>query len=109
MNNKDNNVLTPQAILEKSGKEYYLAGVEQFDKERYNSALVLFFKALLSFCDLYLLKETGKSPNSHNDRFRITKEKFVDVYEIIDKDFPFYVESYGKIIFKENAEVYRTA
>ena len=98
-------ILTPQAILEKSGKEYYLSGKDELNKERYNSALVLFFKALLSFCDLYLLKEIGKSPKSHNDRFRITKEKFLDIYEILDKDFPFYIESYAKIISKENAEV----
>ncbi|MDP4039152.1 MAG: hypothetical protein Q8P57_01050 [Candidatus Pacearchaeota archaeon] len=97
-------ILTPRSILEKSGREYYLSGKDELNKERYNSALVLFFKALLSFCDLYLLKETGKAPNSHNDRFRIIKKDFLDIYEIIDKDFPFYIESYGKIISKDNAE-----
>ena len=97
-------VLTPHAILEKSGREYYASGKDEFNKGRYNSALVLFFKALLSFCDLYLLKETRKAPNSHSDRFRMTKEKFLDIYELIDKDFSFYIESYGKIISKDNAE-----
>ena len=97
-------VLTPHVILENSGKEYYASGADEFAKRRYNSALVLFFKALLSFCDLHLLKEIGKAPNSHNDRFRTTKEKFSDIYELLDKDFPFYIESYGKIISKDNAE-----
>ena len=65
-----------EEILVKSGKEYFYSGVDEFNKGRYNSAVVLYFKALVSFSDLYVLQKTGDTPSSHNDRFRITKEKF---------------------------------
>ena len=93
-----------EAILEKTGREYISAGEDELKKGRYNSAVVLFFKALTSFSDLYLLKNIGKSPSSHVDRFRLTKERFPEIYEILDKDFPFYQESYNAILSKELAE-----
>lgn len=98
-------VLTDECILEKTGREYYASGNDEIIKGRHNSALVLFFKALLSFCDLYLLKETGRAPLSHADRFRVTRDRFTDIYILIDKDFPFYTDSYGKIISKNLTEV----
>lgn len=92
-------------ILKKTAQEYYLSAIEDFSKERYNSSVVLFFKALISVTDLYILQQTGKTPSSHNERFRITQEKFPEVYEIIDKDFPFYQSSYNILMTKELAEV----
>ena len=92
-------------ILERTGKEYFNSGEEEFLKERYNSSVVLYFKALTSFVDLFLLKETGESPSSHTDRFRKTKENFPEVYDILDKDFPFYQSSYISLMSKELAEV----
>ncbi len=94
-----------EEILEKTGREYFSAGEDEEKKQRYNSAVVLFFKSLASFSDLFLLKQTGRAPSSHNDRFRITKEKFSEIYELLDKDFPFYQESYSKLMSKELAEV----
>ncbi|GEM_PF-410441 len=94
-------------ILEKAGKEYYSGGEDELKKERYNSAVVLYFKALISFGDLFLLKKLGKSPSSHAERFRLTQKKFPEVYDILDKDFPFYQDSYNKIMSKELAEVIR--
>ena len=93
-----------ETILEKTGREYFSSGEDELKKGRYNSAVVLFFKALTSFSDLYLLKNIGKSPSSHADRFRLTRERFPEIYEILDKDFPFYQESYNAILSKELAE-----
>jgi len=52
-----------------------------------------------------ILEKTGKSPSSHNQRFQITKTNFPEVYNLIDKDFPFYQSSYVNILTKELAEV----
>ena len=93
-----------EGILEKTGREYYESGNEDLIKERFNSALVLFFKALVSFCDLFLLKKQRKVPSSHNNRFRITEQFFPDIYRLLDKNFPFYVDSYGKLISKTQVE-----
>jgi hypothetical protein len=94
-------------ILIKSGKEYFHSGEDEFVKSRYNSSVVLYFKALVNFSDLYVFQKTGETPSSHNDRFRITKERFPEVYDLLDKDFPFYQSSYIHIMNKEIAEVIR--
>ena len=92
-------------ILEKTAKEYYESAQEQLEKGKYNSAVVLFFKALVSFTDLLILNKTGQTSSSHNDRFRKTREQFPEIYNLLDKDFPFYQGSYVKILTKELAEV----
>ena len=92
-------------ILEKTAREYFDSGKEEFVKKRYNSAVVLFFKSLVALIDLFVLQKTGKTPSSHNDRFRVTKENFFDIYNILDKDFPFYQDSYNILMTKELAEV----
>lgn len=97
--------MNKEEILIKAGKEYFNSREDEFKKGRYNSAVVLYFKALISFCDLYVLQKTGETPSSHNDRFKITKEKFSEVYNLLDKDFPFYQSSYIQIMSRELAEV----
>jgi hypothetical protein len=97
--------MNKEEILKKSGREYFHSGNDELNKGRYNSAVVLYFKALVSFSDLYVLQTTGNTPSSHNNRFAITKEKFPEVYNLLDKDFPFYQSSYIQIMNKELAEV----
>lgn len=87
-------------ILKKTAREYFNAGEDEFKKERYNSSVVLFFKALVALVDLYILQEIGDTPSSHTERFRITQDKFSDVYDLLDKDFPFYQDSYVHIMSK---------
>lgn len=92
-------------ILEKAAKEYYDAAEDEIKKERYNSAVVLYFKSLVALIDLYILQETNNTPSSHNVRFRIIEERFPEIYDLLDKDFPFYQQSYIQIMTKELAEV----
>lgn len=92
-------------ILEKTAKEYFEAAEDELKKGRYNSAVVLFFKSLVALADLYVLQKTGRAPSSHTSRFRITQDKFPDVFDLLDKDFPFYQDSYVQIMTKELAEV----
>lgn len=92
-------------ILEQTAREYFAAGEEALQKNRFNSAVVLFFKSLISLTDIYLLNELGETPSSHTDRFRKTEKKFPDIYDILDRDFPFYQGSYMHILSKELAEV----
>ncbi len=92
-------------ILEKTAKEYFSAAEDEFKKERYNSAVVLYFKALISLSDLFILINTGKTPSSHTKRFQIAKESYPEVYNLLDKDFPFYQASYSQIMTKELAGV----
>lgn len=92
-------------ILVKTAKEYFNSAEDEFSKKRYNSAVVLYFKSLVALVDLFILQKTGDTPSSHNERFRITQENFPEVYDLLDKDFPFYQNSYFQIMSKELAEV----
>ena len=84
-------------ILERTAREYFNSGEDELKKERYNSALVLFFKSLVALIDLYIFQNTKGTPSSHGDRFRITQERFPEVYNLLDKDFPFCQESLIKV------------
>ena len=92
-------------ILEGAAKEYYSSGEDELKKERYNSSVVLFFKALVAFVDLYIYQKTGKTPSSHKERFRVAQNNFAEVYNLLDKDFPFYQDSYIQTMSRELAEV----
>jgi hypothetical protein len=69
-----------EEILIKAAREYFDSAEEELKKERYNSAVVLYFKALVGFVDLFILQKTGDTPSSHNNRFRIAQNNFIDVY-----------------------------
>ena len=94
-------------ILENNAKEYFLSGEEELKKNRYNSSVVLFFKALIAMVDLFILEKEGDAPSSHTSRFRTLEEKFPEIYDLVDKDFPFYQDSYVQSMSKELAEVIR--
>ncbi|MBU2576706.1 MAG: hypothetical protein KKF50_03210 [Nanoarchaeota archaeon] len=96
-----------EKILIRTAVEYFDSGEEESKKQRYNSALVLYFKSLIALTDLLLLRKTGNTPSSHTSRFRMCQESFSDIYNLIDKDFPFYQDSYSQLISKELAEVIR--
>ncbi|MBN1377164.1 hypothetical protein JW949_02415 [Candidatus Woesearchaeota archaeon] len=97
--------MNKENILIKTAKEYFESGNESLKKERYNSAVILFFKSLVALTDLYIMQKTGETPSSHSKRFRIIEKKWPKIYDILDKDFPFYQKSYIQIMPKELAEV----
>ncbi len=94
-----------KGILENNAKEYFSSGNDELKKGKYNSAVVLFFKSLIALVDVYILKKTGVAPSSHNNRFRTLQQKFPEIYNLVDKDFPFYQDSYIQSLTKELAEV----
>ncbi len=104
-NEKDDLQKEKAEILKKTAQEYFDSAEDDFNKERYNSAVVLYFKSLVALVDLFVLQKTGDTPSSHNERFRITQENFQEVYNLLDKDFPFYQDSYFQIMSKELAGV----
>ena len=94
-----------EIILESSAKEYFNSAEEDLQKARYNSAVVLYFKSLIALTDLFIFQKIKKTPSSHNERFSITKTIFPEIYSLIDKNFPFYQDSYIQLMSKELAEV----
>src|SRR3989344_5598410 len=72
-----------------------------YTQEDFTSATVLYFKALFSILDFIILKEKGFIPKDHSERFRILEKDFPSFYEIVDKYFSIYQESYKKSIERE--------
>jgi len=92
-------------VLTENAKEYYKNAIEAEKKREYNTAVTLFFKSISSLCDLYILTKEGKMPSSHTERFRILKLRHPKIYSIIDKDFPFYQDSYKTRLDKETSDM----
>ncbi len=70
-------------------------------KKEYNTAVTLFFKTISALCDIHILIKEGRVPSSHTERFRILELKHPEIYRIIDKDFPFYQDSYKARLNRE--------
>ncbi len=81
-------------------KEYFNNAMEAYEKENYNTAITLFFKALVTICDIEIYKKNKTVPYSHDSRFSILRERFSHLYRIVDRDFPFYTDSYRLAISK---------
>lgn len=96
-----------ERILKENLNEYFESAEQAFKTKKYNSAITLFFKAIISATDLLILKKESFVPSSHNDRFRLVQEKYPEIYDILDKDFPFYQDIYTKKMNKEAVEVLR--
>lgn len=92
-------------LLAKNIVEFYNEGNMAFKRKSYNSATSLFFKALAVLADWLILHKEKLIPKSHTERFRILEQRYPMVYQILDKDFPVYQDSYTIVLTKETAEV----
>ena len=81
-------------ILRENADEYYRNAIDTKKKKDYNTSATLFFKALSALCDLYIVINNNYFPTNHSDRFRILEFKYKELYEMMDKDFSIYQDSY---------------
>ena len=94
-------------VLTQNFQEYFSLAELALKQKSYNSATTLYFKALVALCDLIILRKEGFVPSSHTHRFRVIQENHPDLYEILDRDFPFYQDSYTRRMNREAAELLR--
>jgi len=99
------NMYEKEHILIENFNEYFNLGSEALTKRKFNSATTLFFKAIAALCDLYILRKEGHIPSSHTNRFRILEEKYPELYRVVDRDFPFYQDSYTQKMSEESAKL----
>lgn len=104
MDNNTNNTQIEREIIENIN-EFYNSAVKAEQENKYNVAVTLFFKALAVLADLYIFGKKGKVPSSHSERFRILEKEYPDIYKLLDKNFPFYQDSYRIKLNKEICEV----
>ena len=94
-------------ILIKNIKEFYGNAIEAEKKADYNTSVTLFFKALAVLGDLFILRKEGFIPSNHSERFRVLEEKYHEIYELLDKNFSHYQESYSLKMNQEISKVIR--
>lgn len=94
-----------EEILQGNVNEYLESAEQALAEKKYNVAATLFFKAICAAVDLFLLREEGTAPSSHTDWFRIVQQRYPFIYDILDRDFPFYQDSYTKKMNFEAVEV----
>ncbi len=78
-----------------------------YNSEDYTSATVLYFKCLFVVLDYVILKKIGKIPKDHGERFRELEQYFPELYEVLDKYFPIYRDTYSLIIEKNKCDEIR--
>jgi len=85
-------------IIEKNLKEYLEIARYSFGKKKFNSAVTLYYKALVELCDLELLEKANKIGANHTERFELLQRFSPELYKAASKMFRFYRDSYNKEI-----------
>lgn len=83
-------------ILNKNLKEYLEVADYAFKNKKFNTAVTLYYKALVELCDLELLAKLGKIGANHTERFELLKAASPQLYNTASKLFRFYRDSYNK-------------
>lgn len=94
-----------EKILTENAKEYWKNALLAEKNKEFNTSVTLFFKTLSALSDVYILRNENHIPSSHTNRFRILETKYPMIHEILDKDFPFYQDSYKSKLDKETSNM----
>jgi phosphosulfolactate synthase (CoM biosynthesis protein A) len=92
-------------IILKNFWEFYELANSAFEQKKFNGAVTLYYKALVELCDLFLVSKSGQIGINHSERFRMLEKFNPELYEISDKLFRFYRDSYNKEISLAIAKV----
>jgi len=87
-----------KGIIEKNLNEYLEIAEYAFSRKKFNTAVTLYYKALVELCDLELLRKLNKIGANHTERFDLLKEASPSLYDSASKLFRFYRDSYNKEI-----------
>ena len=78
-----------------------------YKRKDYTSATILYFKCLFVMLDSIIFKKLRKTPKDHTERFRMLETDFPELYEILDKYYQIYRDTYSLTIEKEKCEEVR--
>lgn len=62
----------------------------------YTSSTILYCKAIFALMDLEVLRRFGMLPKDHTERFNILKSQVPDLYAVLDRIFPYYLQTYSR-------------
>jgi uncharacterized protein (UPF0332 family) len=84
-------------------KEFLESGKDELEKQRYNSSVTSYFKAVAVLCDLKIYQERRLLPKNHQERFLFLQVNFPEVYKITTDLFNSYRDSYNIRMQKQDA------
>jgi len=84
-----------KSVLIENIKEFIRNAKKSKEEKSYNSSVTLYFKAISVITDLFIYLKEGFIPSNHSNRFRILETKYPELYNILDKSFPVYQQSYS--------------
>jgi hypothetical protein len=91
-----------EKILLENIKNFIQSAYVIYNLHDFTSSAILYFKAFFSILDLIILREDGKIPKDHSERFRMLESKHIELYASLDKLYPLYRDTYSLIINKED-------
>jgi len=95
----------PEKILLDNVREYWKNALSAEQNNEFNTSVTLFFKTLSALADIYILRKEKHIPTSHANRFRTLETKYPEIYRILDRDFPFYQDSYKSKLDMETSNM----
>lgn len=93
-----------EPVLLANFKEYYHTGLESLKNKKYNSAANEFFKAFITLCDLAIYRKLKLLPDNHDDRFKILKINFPEIFKIDVSLFSVYRKTYKLRLSKDEVK-----
>ena len=97
--------MAEKETIEKNLKEYLEIAEYSFSNKKFNSAVILYYKALVEICDLELLRKLNKIGANHVQRFELLETASPELYRIASKLFRFYRDSYNKELSETTAKL----
>lgn len=76
---------------------------DDLDKNRFNSTISSFFRAIANFCDYLIYKEIKIFPKNHGERFTPLEKYFPELNDQVREVFEKYRETYNLRLTKEDA------
>ncbi|ADT85194.1 hypothetical protein [Thermococcus barophilus] len=80
-----------------------------FKRGKYNSATIMYFKAMVGICDYIIKRDLGLEPKNHAERFAVLRLHYRDLYKVVNKYFDFYRDAYERRITKREVGELRNA
>ncbi len=75
-----------------------------YESKDYTSAAILYFKVIFITLDLLLYRKRKITPKDHTERFRMLEREFPEEYELLDKYFQIYRDTYSLTIDAKTCE-----
>ena len=94
-----------ETVLLANFGEYRQTGNESLKSKKYNSAANEFFKAFITLCDIAIYRKLKLLPDSHEDRFRILRTNFPEIYRADVSLFDVYRRTYKLRLSREEVKL----